>query len=37
MGLDQIHEQNNKLIKRCGRASDLLNNVDDSVLIRWEK
>ena len=36
MHLDQIHEQNNKLIKRCGGASDLLNKVDDSALIRWE-
>ena len=36
MGLDQIHEQNNKLIKGCGGASDLLNKLDDSALIRWE-
>ena len=30
------NEQNNKLIKACGGASDLLNNVDNSALIRWE-
>ena len=36
MGLDQIHEENNKLIKMCGEESDLLNKVDNSVLIRWE-
>ena len=36
MGLDQIHEQNNELFKRCRRASDLLNKMDDSALIRWE-
>ena len=35
MGLNQIHEQNNKLIKGCGGASDLLNKVDNSALIRW--
>ena len=36
MGLDQIHEQNNKLIKVCGGSSDLLNKVEDSARIRWE-
>ena len=36
MGSDQIHEQNNKLIKGCGGASDLLNKADDSALICWE-
>ena len=36
MGLDQIHEQNNKIIKGAGGASDLLNKVDDSALLRWE-
>ena len=36
IGLDQIHEQNNELIKGCGGASDLLNKVDDLALIRWE-
>ena len=34
--LDQIYEQNNKLIKECGGATDLLNKVDGSDLIRWE-
>ena len=34
--MDQIHEQNNELIKGCGGASDLLNKVDDLALIRWE-
>ena len=36
MGLDQIHEQNNKLIKGCGGTSDLLNKVDDSAPFCWE-
>ena len=36
MGLDQIHEQNNKIIKGAGGASDLLNKEDDSALFRWE-
>ena len=36
MGLDQMHQQNNNLIKSYGGASDLLNKVDDSALIRWE-
>ena len=36
MGLDQIHEQNNKVIKGAGGASDLLNKEDDSALLRWE-
>ena len=36
LGLDQIHKQNNKLIKGCGGASDLLNKVDDSALIYCE-
>ena len=36
MGLDQIHERNNKLIKGCRGASDLLNKEEDSALIRWE-
>ena len=34
--LNQIYEQNNKLIKGCGGASDLLNKVDDSAPILWE-
>ena len=36
MNLNQIHEQNNKLIKECGGASGLLSQVDDSALILWE-
>ena len=36
MGLNQIHEQDNKLIKGCGGASDLLNKVEDRAPIRWE-
>ena len=36
MGLDKIYEQNNKLIKGCGGASDLLNKEKDSAFIRWE-
>ena len=36
MGLDQIHEQNNKLIKGCGGAIDLLSKIDDSAHILWE-
>ena len=35
MGLDQIHEQNNKIIKGAGGASDLLNKEDDSALLWW--
>ena len=34
MGLDQIHEQNNKVIK--GGASALLNREVDSAILRWE-
>ena len=36
MALDQVREQNNHTIKFCGGASDLVNNVDKSALIRWE-
>ena len=36
MGLDQVHEQNNAVIKGCGGATDLVNKIDDSALIRWE-
>ena len=35
MELDRIHEQNNKVIKGAGGASDLLNKEDDSALLRW--
>ena len=36
MGLDQLHEQNNAIIKGCGGATDLVNKIDDSALVRWE-
>ncbi len=36
IGLDQVHEQNNAIIKGSGGATDLLNKVDDSALLRWE-
>ena len=36
MALDQVHEQNNRVIKSTGGATDLVNKCDDSALIRWE-
>ena len=36
MALDQVHEQNNKVIKSTGGATDLVNKHDYSSLIRWE-
>ena len=36
IGLDQVHEQNNAVIKGSGGATDLLNKVDESALVRWE-
>ena len=33
---DQVHEQNNKIIRGVGGGSDLLNRSDDSSLIRWK-
>ena len=33
---DQVHEQNNKVIKGYGGATLLLNKEDESALIRWE-
>ena len=36
MALDQIHEQHNRTIKSCGGATDLVNKVEESALIRWE-
>ena len=36
MALDQVHEQNNTLIKGIGGASHLLNHSDESPLLRWE-
>ena len=35
MPLDQVHKQNNCPIESCGDATDLVNNVEESVLIRW--
>ena len=35
IGLDQIHEQNNAVIKGIGRATSSLNKVDESSLARW--
>ena len=34
--MNQIHKQNNKLIKGRRGARDLLSKVDDSALISWE-
>ena len=31
-----MHEQNNAVIKGSGGATDLLNKVDESALLRWE-
>ena len=36
MALDQVHEQNNKIIKGQGGASNFLNLENESALIRWE-
>ena len=36
MVLDQVHEQNNRVIKSIGGASDLVNKQTESSLIRWE-
>ena len=36
IALDQVHEQNNKVIKGQGGASSVLNLQNDSALIRWE-
>ena len=36
MALDQVHEQNNEIIKGQGGASGFLNLEDESALIRWE-
>ena len=33
---DQVHEENNKVIKGYGGATVLLNKEDESALIRWE-
>ena len=36
MALDQVHEQNDTIIKGTGGASHLLNRPDESPLLRWE-
>ena len=36
MALDQVHEQNNTIIKGIGGATHLLNRTDESPLLRWE-
>ena len=36
MALDQVHEQNNKIIKGQGGATNFLNLENESALIRWE-
>ena len=36
IALDQVHEQNNKVIKGSGGSTHLLNRTDESCLIRWE-
>ena len=35
MGLDEINEQNNAVIKGMGGATSSLNKVDESSLARW--
>ena len=34
--LDQLHEQNNEIIKDTGGATHLLNREEESALLRWE-
>ena len=36
ISLDQVHEQNNKIIKGAGGGTSLLNTQDESALITWE-
>ena len=36
MALDQLHQQNNKYIKSASGATSLINQLDDSRLVRWE-
>ena len=36
MALDQVHEQNNTIVKGIGGATHLVNVSDESPLIRWE-
>ena len=35
MGLDQVHKQNNTVMKRIDGATSSLNKVDESSLVRW--
>ena len=34
--LDQLHEQNNKVIKGISGATSVINRKDESALNRWE-
>ena len=36
MALDQVHEQNNDLIKGVGGATRFIIREDESALLRWE-
>ena len=36
MGINQVHDHNNKVIKNLGGANQLLNCTEDSSLITWE-
>ena len=36
MALDHVHKQNNRTIKSCGGATDLVNKVEESAMIQWE-
>ena len=36
MAVDQLHEQNNEIIKGTGGATHLLKRADPSGLVRWE-
>ena len=36
IALDQLHEQNNKVIKGISGATSVINRKDESALNRWE-
>ena len=36
MALDQVHEQNNIIIKGIGGATHVMNRSEESPLLRWE-
>ena len=36
MALDQLQEQNNRIIKSCGGVTDLVNKAEESAFIQWE-